>query len=494
MTWEWRRHDKATVLECLKEGRYEAITTSAQGPLDALAHVAIEMGVFDAVQELEVEREREGIPDILLLRTLTVLPFIEADSFREATGSLFADVSILLQLGYTAVQIREGFNHRYRNSQGVKSVESFPCHPESLREEMKRIKPASLGAFRRRCIGDLFQRRLVRDRVYAIDGTGLGKEWLLVVLLNVSRERTLLVNWRLLAGTASEKGSIEASVVLDMIREVLEIGSPEAISWLIMDALYADGPLLATLKYRYQIDSLVRVPENRDIYKDMEQLVSLEKARWQTHPDVRYVAGHKQSRQVSVAAVEDLTTWDSFLATAKELGGQEPKLWGCLIHDRLADSQEESENWALVGTAPFSTGWQGYTFWRLRWRVENNGFRELKEGWKLEKARWGRSQPLVSTRVTMSCVAFNVAQVAKGKDGQRLLHLGIRRLRRELGREYGVAPVIVYAGHCYGIFHIEEIMSALGHPPAESLRPVLRSSDSPPHQTGPPASHPCYFP
>ncbi len=69
-------------------------------------------------------------------------------------------------------------------------------------------------------------------------------------------------------------------------------------------------------------------------------------------------------------------------AVLKELygpPGKEPKLWGCLIHDRLADSQEESENWALVGTA-FSTGWQGYTFWRLRWRVENNGFRELKEG------------------------------------------------------------------------------------------------------------------
>ncbi len=33
MTWEWRRHDKAAVLACLKEGQYEAITTSAQGGL-----------------------------------------------------------------------------------------------------------------------------------------------------------------------------------------------------------------------------------------------------------------------------------------------------------------------------------------------------------------------------------------------------------------------------------------------------------------------------
>ncbi len=112
----------------------------------------------------------------------------------------------------------------------------------------------------------------------------------------------------------------------------------------------------------------------------------------------------------------------------------------------------------------------------------------------MEKARWGRSQPLISARVSMTCVAFNIAQVAKGKDGQRLLHLGIRRLHRELGRDRGPAPVITYADHCYGIFHIEEIVSALGHPPAESLRPMPRSSGNLPRQTGPPTSHLGYFP
>ena len=73
--WEWREHDRAKVLACLQEGEYEAIVTTGQSELDVLAHLAAELGIFEAVQMLTVKRERAGIPDELLLRTLAVLPF-----------------------------------------------------------------------------------------------------------------------------------------------------------------------------------------------------------------------------------------------------------------------------------------------------------------------------------------------------------------------------------------------------------------------------------
>ena len=40
----------------------------------------------------------------------------------------------------------------------------------------------------------------------------------------------------------------------------------------------------------------------------------------------------------------------------------------------------------------------------------------------------------------------------------------------KLRREVGLAPVIVFAAGAYGIFDIEEIMLALGKPPAHLLR------------------------
>jgi hypothetical protein len=43
--------------------------------------LAIEIGVFQALSVIEITREREGIPDDLLLRTLAVPPFMVRSNF-----------------------------------------------------------------------------------------------------------------------------------------------------------------------------------------------------------------------------------------------------------------------------------------------------------------------------------------------------------------------------------------------------------------------------
>ncbi len=105
MAWEWRENNREKVLEALQKGEYEAILTSREGALDALAQLACELGVLEAVELIEVERERAGVPDELALRTLAVLPFVEAMSLSAAANTLFEDAGVLLQLGYTAVQM-----------------------------------------------------------------------------------------------------------------------------------------------------------------------------------------------------------------------------------------------------------------------------------------------------------------------------------------------------------------------------------------------------
>lgn len=484
MGWEWRRNDRALVLDCLQHGEYEAIATSSQGALDELAHLTAELGVWDALEVIQVHRDREGIPDDLLLRTLTVLPFIEAMGLSAAAETLFQDAAILLQLGYAVFQIQNGFNERYHPPFETKSEKAYPYHPEVLRQEAARIDLESLHTFRQRCIRPLFERRLVRGKTYAIDGSGIGNRWRVVGLLNVNAERALWVTWRVLSGSASEKGK-EASVVREMVDEVRQVGGTDAIEWLLMDALYADGPLLVWLKFQRQIDALVRLPEDREMYADLAGLLRWQPKRWQTHTDVRYVAGRKQTREVSAAAESDLKSWDSFMQAAQAAGAPDASLWGCLLHAVDRDTGEIKE-WGLVSTRAFATAWQGYTFWRQRWHIENNGFREFKEGWHVEKAPWTHdNEVVVWARVTFTCIDFNTAQLAKTAQGRRLVHLGIRRLRRELTRQVGPAPVIVFARDCYGIFNIEEIVTALGAPPAVSLRRQPRN-DSASHRAPPP--------
>ncbi len=91
-----------------------------------------------------------------------------------------------------------------------------------------------------------------------------------------------------------------------------------------------------------------------------------------------------------------------------------------------------------------------------RWYIEDDTYRELKEGWGLEKQRWGRDDVAAALgRVTLTCLAFNTAQVYRLRAGEHLAAVAIRRLRRLRHPELGNAPAVIYlagwdAGLCSG--------------------------------------------
>jgi hypothetical protein len=470
MAWEWRENNRAKVIEALQKGEYEAILSSREGALDALAHLAWELEVLEAVKLIEVERERAGVPDELALRTLAVLPFIEALSLSAAANTLFEDAGVLLQLGYTAVQIQTGFNKRRGKQNEEKSAQSRPHHPDVLREELQRIKVESLDRYRRHCVGVLYQRGLVRSQLYAVDGSGIGPEMRVVGLVCLQKDGPLWVNWRLRTGNESEKGK-EGEVVLAMVDEVREIAGKDAIEWMLMDGLYADGFILASLKYARQIDVMVRLPEDRRMYEQLMGLLRVFPEAWQEHQDVRYLSGHKQTRQMCVAKMDNLNDWEGFVEAAQALGIEKPTLSGFAIQSHPLDKpEEEKEEWALVATAPFHTAWQAYSFWRNRWTIENSGFRELKEAWHLEEALWTfRNTTIAAARLTFTLIAYNVAQIAKSKVAQRLQVKGIRKLRQGLNHQFGFRSslVIVFAAGAFAILHLEELVVLLGGKPPQ---------------------------
>ena len=490
MGWKLFRRDPAAVLDALKAGqRPLAAMTGSLTELDEFVYLTYSLGVFEALELLKVNRKREGIPDDLLLRTATVLPFIQAFSLDGAAKALFGDPAILLQLGYTALNLREGFNERYHNAEGVKTA--LPVHPDVLRDELARLGRESLRQFDERCVSEIFKRGLVRGNIYAVDATGLHDDWKLVVLCNVTRARAFVVSWRLLPGNASEKG-VAAAVTLELVDEAIRRGARgdrAGIRLLVADAAYADGPLLAQLKWGIGpdqrargIETLVRLPEGREAYADMQGLARLHsgmefkdpKAQWETHREVRYISGHKQDRQVECAAFPSLTSWDGFDREGGRLGAPKKamELWGALVREVEPKVQCVEEAMGLISTRSFPSAWAAYATYRDRWEIENSVFRELKEGWHLEKAPWGRTEETVRGRVSFTCVAFNTAKAYQTKSGQRVMELGIRRLGLELRRSFGLAPVVVYVGDAYGIFELETLLEVFGRPVAESVLPA----------------------
>ena len=189
---------------------------------------------------------------------------------------------------------------------------------------------------------------------------------------------------------------------------------------------------------------------------------------------MRVVQGHKQVRTVAVASSDGLTDWDGFVDAAARCGHPQPVLGAGLIREVAPTPQPVAEARALVSTRAWSDGFAALQAFRPRWHIENDAYRELKEGWGVEAQRWGRDEAVVRGRLTLTCLAFNTAQVYRSQAGARLASRAIRRLRQVRRPELGAAPVVVYLQGCYAVLALEDLLALVGAPVRESLLPLSR--------------------
>ena len=148
MGMSWYRQDRGAVVAALRRGeRPDMATTMSSGPLDELVALHDALGVFAALDAVAVERQRAGIADGLLLRTLATLPFVAAASLSGATELLFKEPAILLHLGWAAVQIREGSNGRHCHRAGALDHPPLHRHPPGAQAPAHRAlrSPRRLG-------------------------------------------------------------------------------------------------------------------------------------------------------------------------------------------------------------------------------------------------------------------------------------------------------------------------------------------------------------
>ena len=157
MAIQWFRQDKAAVLDELRRGvRPLMATTMASGPLDELIALHIELGLFEALDHIAVERQRAGLDDALLFRTLAALPFLPEPGLDPAARLLFQEPAILLQLGWAPAQIQAGANGRHRHPEG-RRPESLPCHPDTLRDAFRRVETSAWLQLQRADVAALYQ-------------------------------------------------------------------------------------------------------------------------------------------------------------------------------------------------------------------------------------------------------------------------------------------------------------------------------------------------
>jgi hypothetical protein len=227
------------------------------------------------------------------------------------------------------------------------------------------------------------------------------------------------------------------------------------------------------------IDALVSLPQERLLYQDVQGLAAAQLIAWTHQRYVRTVQGHKHIREVDVTAADELTSWDSFTEAAAAIGVPHATLWASLIRDVTTPEAALEAPRALVSTRHWANGFAALQAYRPRWHIEDDIYRELKEGWGLEQQHWGRDLVAAVGRTTLTCLAFNTAQVYRLRAGAHLATVAIRRPRRLRHSQLGNAPAVIYLAGCYGVLALEALLGLLGAPARESLLPERPQGSSP---------------
>jgi hypothetical protein len=449
------------------------------------------LNFFEHLHQVEVVEERAGIPNDLQKRCLAILPVVGIPTIANTPERLFKDAGLLHFLGCNAQRIANGFTQRGPKKKN-QQPKRLPFHEDDLRNLLKAIAPTQSQRFFTQCLGEFFRAKYVRGGIYAIDGTellvgdaktfeGTGTitvpvhhkdgsttyetktGYKLIYLLNLKPDRELVVSYRLVPLNTNA-----LQVVREMVTETLQLGGTGTIELLLMDREFVDGDFIGWLKGTHGIDVIIPVKKNMDILEDMRGLARIDSRPWQTYSKVvwRQVAKDRPKQKVvahlRVKGFTDLTTWSSCPVS----------LNGTL---RLKEDETQDDAHGLVTTLPVDNAVQVDRQFGARWGIENDGNRELKQGWDLESL-WGRSLAAVTLSVVMKLLGYNYVKLFHTRSASRLIAHGMRRIRaRVLDEGF---QVVVYAGDEFGVFHIEEIATLLGAPPKMSFR---RATDvSPP--------------
>ncbi len=448
------RLNQQRVEAALRLGSYDAVYLSGRNHFDEMVAFLQATGVFTALDALRYTRQREGIADDLVVRVLLTSVLLRCPSIRQVPAVLFTDPGVLRFLGFNAQVLAEGFNKRGG------ADKQLPFSHETIYDLWgeDRLEQASIleatGVYYR----SLYRQRLVRGTTYILDGTSLiaGQvRKLLMVLMNARGGRELITGHRLRA--EKKEPQARQRTELDLGKEMVgeALGAGARIEQLILDRAYIDGAWMRELA-ELGIDLLVRVREDMQIFADLEGHGRAVDAPWKEKVAYRRIEGRKVRYRVRVLLVRHLQTWDSY---------QGP-LTGLLVEHTPLEGPKagESERLALVTPRDYDDPWKMLAHWGKRWRIENSGNRELKEGFLLEKGCWSDHPAALELSVLLRVVAYNTFRLYVSQQGQGWVIRGLRGLHREVFARQGMF-VIVEADGCFGIFTVVELMHLVGKGP-----------------------------
>jgi len=482
-SWQfYERAQKEVYRKLQARERPQAVVGAGWGFLDHFFIFLFSLGFFARVDFRLKRVKRVMVPTLLMILTYEVKQLLGISSMNQLEEHLFRDTALLKIIGFTARQIQEGFCQR------GKGKRRGPVHRDTLADFLSRFTAKEVDFILGEAVRVLVKHKLVRGKTYILDATDLpatrrypgcgvkkvvkkvwSKEGKKVEVVEYVYGYKLLVLMEarhklVVAARVVKIHEHEKSFTKRLVREAQE-RTGGAVKVLLVDRAFIDGVLLWWLRKKMKIHFVIPARSNMEVSQDIRGFRS-EKADGQR-------VFWEETKEVRVLGVRGLLSYDQFGEEGhkKRRGRKDFKanpINGVMVARWEGKDYEPGEEKVFLTILPVSRPLRVLEQYDLRSEIENQGFRELKQGYHLLKYPQ-KTGSAVRAHAVLTLIIYSLVNAYKSQRGQRLAHLGIRRWRgKQMGQS--IHKMIVYYEGIYGIVDVEELFYLMDMTPKELYR------------------------
>ena len=481
--WQFYERTQREVYRKLRaRERPEAVVGAGWGFLDRFFIFLFSLGFFARVDLRPKRVKRVMIPTVLMILTYEVKQLMGISSMNQLEEHLFRDTALLKIIGFTARQIQEGFCCR------GKGKRRGPMHRDTLADLLSKFSSQEVDFILKEAVRVLVKDRLIRGKTYILDATDLpatqhykgcgmkkvvkkawGREGKGVETVKYVYGYKLLVLMEarhkiVVAARVVKINEHEKNFTKGLVREG-QRRTGGAVKVLLVDRGFMDGVLLWWLWKKMKIRFVIPARSNMEVSQDLRGFRS-EKADGQRV----FVEGTKEMK---VIGVRGLLSYDQFGEEEhrRRKGRKDFKanpINGVMVLRWDGKEYEPGKEKVFLTNFSVSRPMKIIEQYDLRSEIENQGFRELKQGYHLLKYPQ-KTVSAVRAHAVLTLIIYSLVNAYKSEHGQRLAHLGIRRWRRkQMGQS--IHKMIVYYEGIYGIVDVEELFYLIDMTPKELYR------------------------
>jgi len=472
--------DDVKVARMIREGKTDFIAETGWALLDKFFIFLEEVGFYGVLKKVEGEGyERMMVALVRLLTTYSAKVLLGIAYLREVPVFLFKDIGLMKKIGFTATQIREGICKRGKGK-------SRPMHRKILGDLLCRLSEVEVFGIFNGVIKNLSGRGYVKDGTFILDTSPLETTKLYE---NCGMKKVTERKWDSVKKQVIEIASYIYGFKIGMIQgaqsripvscafsrvEVHDSNFTEGlvrqaernihrkIELLLVDCGFLDGEKLWWLHER-DTHFIIRARTNMNV---SEQIRSFRK-------DSEGNGVYRKEREgTEIIGVEGLTTYDQYGDEEHGKKGNskdfKPNLInGIMVIKFRGQEYPPGEEKVFITDLPVDDPFLILDKYDLRSLIENQGFRELKQGWYINKFPV-KKENAVRAHAILTLLMYGLNAAYQTERGQEAVGIGIRRLRME--QFQSMYKVVVYSGCYFGIYDIEEYAVITRSPPKDFAR------------------------